>query len=57
MNPLLDTIMNLEVFAFIGLMVWLYMKPTDIDRKEAPLTDNPDGLKGEKQAGATTIHE
>lgn len=27
MSPLLDTIMNVEVFAFIGLLVWLYLKP------------------------------
>jgi hypothetical protein len=26
-DPLLDSIMNLEVFAFIGLLVWLYFKP------------------------------
>jgi hypothetical protein len=26
-NPWLDSIMNLEVFAFIGLLVWLYFKP------------------------------
>ena len=24
MSDLLDTIMNIEVFAFIGLLVWLY---------------------------------
>ena len=27
MSNLLDTIMNIEVFAFIGLLVWLYFKP------------------------------
>ena len=26
MSNLLDTIMNIEVFAFIGLLVWLYFK-------------------------------
>jgi len=25
-SPLVDTIMNIEVFAFIGLMVWLYFR-------------------------------
>ena len=25
-DPLTDTIMNIEVFAFIGLMVWLYFR-------------------------------
>ena len=27
MSNLLDTIMSIEVFAFIGLLVWLYFKP------------------------------
>lgn len=27
MNELTDTIMNIEVFAFIGLLIWLYFKP------------------------------
>jgi hypothetical protein len=31
MSNLLDTIMNIEVFAFIGLLVWLYFKPTAED--------------------------
>ncbi len=26
MNEILDTILNIEVFAFIGLLVWLYFK-------------------------------
>jgi len=26
MNPVLDTIMNIEIFAFIGLLVWMYLK-------------------------------
>jgi len=34
MNNILDTIMNIQVFAFIGLLIWLYFKP---DRKD--LTD------------------
>ena len=25
-NSLLDTVMNIEVFLFIGLLVWLYFK-------------------------------
>ena len=28
-GSLMDTVMNLEVFAFIGLLVWLYFKKTD----------------------------
>ena len=27
----MDTIMNIEVFAFIGLLVWLYFKPSGED--------------------------
>ena len=26
MSNLLDTILNVEVFAFIGLLIWLYFK-------------------------------
>lgn len=25
-DPLLDTVMNVEVFAFVGLMIWLYLR-------------------------------
>ena len=32
MNDLLDTIMNIEVFLFIGLLVWLYFKPDSRDQ-------------------------
>tara|TARA_R110002074_G_scaffold1107_1_gene6567 strand:- start:4 stop:105 length:102 start_codon:yes stop_codon:yes gene_type:complete len=31
MNDLTDTIMNIEIFAFIGLLVWLYFKSVDDD--------------------------
>lgn len=27
MNGLVDTLLNIEVFAFIGLLIWLYVKP------------------------------
>jgi len=27
MSNLLDTVMNVEVFAFIGLLLWLYFRP------------------------------
>jgi len=36
MSNLLDTIMNVEVFAFIGLLVWLYFKPFQSDKNENP---------------------
>ncbi len=35
MSNLLDTIMNIEVFAFIGLLVWLYLKPFGGDDSQA----------------------
>ena len=51
MSNLLDTIMNIEVFAFIGLLVWLYFKPSppddgepgrpDIGRRIAKLREVP----------------
>jgi hypothetical protein len=34
MSNLLDTVMNIEVFAFIGLLVWLYFKPFQTDDGE-----------------------
>lgn len=29
MSDLVDTIMNIEVFLFIGVLVWLYFKPVN----------------------------
>lgn len=29
MNSWLDTILNIETFAFIGLLIWLLIKPID----------------------------
>jgi hypothetical protein len=29
MSDLVDTLMNIEVFLFIGLLIWLYFKPVD----------------------------
>jgi len=31
MSNLLDTLLNLVVFAFIGLLIWLYFKPDGRD--------------------------
>ncbi len=31
MSNLLDTVMNIEVFLFIGLLVWVYFKPANRD--------------------------
>ena len=37
MNEGLDTFLNVTVFAFIGLLIWLYLKP------ERPGPDNEQG--------------
>ena len=29
MSNLLDTVMNIEVFLFIGLLIWLFFKQVD----------------------------
>jgi hypothetical protein len=39
MSNLLDTFLNLEVFAFIGLLIWLYLKP--INQDETDDSDKP----------------
>lgn len=31
MSNLLDTLLNITVFAFLGLLVWLYFKPVKRD--------------------------
>lgn len=31
MNNLLDTVMNIQVFLFIGLLIWMYFKKVDDD--------------------------
>ena len=31
MSDLIDTIMNVAVFLFIGVLVWLYFKPVNKD--------------------------
>jgi len=36
MNNILDTIMNIQVFVFIGLLIWLYFKPDKKDHREDP---------------------
>ena len=34
MSNFLDTVMNIEVFAFIGLLVWLYFKEFESEDSE-----------------------
>ena len=40
MDSIVDTLMNLFVFAFVGLLIWLYLKETPSDEK-APEADSP----------------
>ena len=35
-SNMLDTIINIEIFAFIGLLVWLYFKQFDTDDGDSP---------------------
>ena len=35
MNNLVDTLLNLNVFAFIALLVWLYFKPDRGNRDDS----------------------
>ncbi len=35
MHSALDTFLNIEIFAFIGLLIWLYFKPVDIHKDES----------------------
>ena len=41
MDNLIDTLLNMSVFGFIGLMIYLYIKDTDADGN-APGPDGPD---------------
>jgi len=41
MGSIVDTVMNLFVFAFVGLLIWLYFKETPADEKD-PGDDSPD---------------
>lgn len=34
MSDLYDTFSNIAVFAYIGLLIWLYLKPAAIDDDE-----------------------
>ena len=34
MSNFLDTVMNIEVFAFIGLLLWLYFKEFKADESD-----------------------
>lgn len=32
MNGILDTLINIEIFVFVGILVWLYLKDFDNSR-------------------------
>ena len=34
MNNVLDTLLNIEIFAFIGVLIWLYLKPVRMDETD-----------------------
>ena len=36
MSNLVDTLINLEIFIFIGLLIWLYFKDFDDDNNSLP---------------------
>ena len=50
MSNITDTIMNIEIFAFIGVLIWLYLKPVSIEKP---------GTGGEKagKSGAEPANE
>ena len=31
MNNLVDTLLNINVFVFVALLIWLYFKPINVD--------------------------
>ena len=33
-DNLIDTVLNVLVFVFIGVLIWLYFKPTDVELEE-----------------------
>lgn len=35
MSEFVDTLLNIEVFAFIALLVWLYVKPSALDQDDS----------------------
>lgn len=35
MDNVIDTLLNIQVFAYVALLIWLYFRPSDGDRDEA----------------------
>lgn len=44
MNDWLDTLLNVEVFAFIGLLIYLYLKPVSVEGNGASVNSNKDDV-------------
>ena len=36
MNELVDTLLNVIAFVFIGVLIWLYFKPESPEEDDAP---------------------
>lgn len=32
MNELHDTLINIQIFAFVGLLIWLYSRPSHLEK-------------------------
>ncbi|WP_281358253.1 hypothetical protein [Hongsoonwoonella zoysiae] len=43
MSNFTDTILNIEVFAFIALLAWLYLAPIGVDAPRGSGDDAPGG--------------
>ncbi|XXK21306.1 hypothetical protein ACMAY5_08770 [Arenicellales bacterium nBUS_48] len=51
MNNLLDTFLNLTVFAFVGLLVWLYFKPLPPDEDNRQDVKKNNSIATDDQVG------
>jgi len=52
MSNFLDTVMNIEMFAFIGLLVWLYFKRVEGNDGETSEPENRDQESAHGNAGS-----
>jgi hypothetical protein len=34
MSNLRDTLINIQIFAFVGLLVWLYFRPSHLEKSK-----------------------
>ncbi len=47
MNSIIDTLLNIEVFAFIALLIWLYIEPYPAPSETKPTCDSQGTDKSE----------